>query len=180
VPGRPNSPISSQSYRPLFHLQVAVVGTCLNLDKDRIYIMAWTEINLEGISTEMERLPEGNYVFELLPGAVYNKWDNQKVDVAAKVSEGEFTGRVNYFSYPDPAKQDWSPQAFKRLEIAIVKNGGEPIVEGEDPVAYLNKETSVGKKFIAKVTHREFTNKDGEKETKVDLKTFSVKAVPVA
>jgi hypothetical protein len=142
--------------------------------------MAWTEINLEGISTEMERLPEGNYVFELLPGAVYNKWDNQKIDVAGKVAEGEFAGRVSYFSYPDPAKQDWSPQAFKRLEIAIVRNGGEAIVDGEDPVTYLNKETSVGKKFIAKVTHREYTNKEGEKEVKVDLKTFSVKAVPVA
>jgi hypothetical protein len=45
-------------------------------------------------------------------------------------------------------------------------------------VEYFNQEDVVGHKFIAPVTHREYTNKDGEQDIKVDIKLFKVKPVP--
>ena len=125
----------------------------------------------------MERVPDGEQVFALLPGAKYGQWDPNKIEVGAKIVEGEYEGRVVYFSYPDPGKQSWSPGALKRLEKALVLDGAEPSTEHQDPVEYLNQSSVVGKRFVAPVSNREYTKSDGEKGTKTDIKLFKVKAV---
>lgn len=138
--------------------------------------MSWEEFDLENMSTDAELLPAADYVFELVNGAKAGKWDAEAVEAVAKVAEGEFKGRVAYFSYPNPAKQDWSPAAFKRLEVALVKNGARPISKGEKPVPYLNDPEVIGHKFIAPISHREVTNNEsGEKSLKSDLKLFKVR-----
>ena len=139
--------------------------------------MGWNEVNLAGISDEMELLPDGQYVFALLAGAKFNQWDANKIDVAAKVSEGEFAGRVQYFSYPDPTKQDWSPQALKKLSKCLVADGAPSIEENQDPVAYLNQDDVVGKRFIAPVARREYESQDGEKKSRLDIKLFKIRPV---
>jgi len=50
--------------------------------------MSWNEIDLQGVSADMELVPEGKYVFTLLPGAKYSQWNPNKIEVGAKVDEG--------------------------------------------------------------------------------------------
>jgi hypothetical protein len=140
---------------------------------------SWMELDLAGISTEMATVPEGQYVMTLLPGAKYNQWSPNKLEVGAKIAEGEYANRVVYFSYGDPEKVPTMAGAFKRLEIALAKNSGVAIETGDDPVAYLN--SVAGAKFIGTVRHRTFV-KQGETEPTlaVDLNVFKVKAVPEA
>lgn len=137
--------------------------------------MPWTDIDLSGLSDEMERVPEGEYTFALLAGAKYGQFDTNKVELAAKVAEGEYTGRVIYFSYPDPAKQDWSPNALKRLESSLKKDGAPSIEEGQDPVVFLNQETVVGTKFKAPVFHRDYTGADGTEQKRAEIRLFKVR-----
>lgn len=142
--------------------------------------MSWTEVDLQNVSTDMERIPEGTYLFELLAGAKYSQWTPGKIEVAAKIAEGELKNRIQYFTYGDPDKSPAMVGAFKRLEIALARSTGVAIETGEDPVTYLNNPEVVGGKFIAPVRHREFVNKDGEAEVKTDIAVFKVKAVPTA
>src|SRR5580658_10337164 len=126
--------------------------------------MSWNEIDLQGVSTEMDLIPEGKYVFTLLPGAKYSQWNPNKIEVGAKIAEGEFAGRVVYFSYGDPEKVPAMVGAFKRLEIALSKNYGTAIETGQDPVDYLNG--VAGAQFISDIKHRTYTNNEGETQTK--------------
>lgn len=142
--------------------------------------MSWTDIDLTGVSTDLAMIPEGEYVFALLPGSKYNQFDTQKIEVGAKVVEGEYAGRVQYFSYGDPAKSPAMEGAFKRLKVALFKNTGVEIDKGEDPIVYLNNPEVVGAKFVANVTHRTFTNKEGESQTKSDIAVFKTRAIPKA
>lgn len=140
--------------------------------------MSWQELDLSGVSTDMELIPEGEFVFSLLNGAKYSQWNPNKIEAAAKVDEGEYKGRVTYFSYGDPEKVPAMAGALKRLERAIFKNTGAEIASGQDPVEFLND--NAGAKFIGTVYHREFENKDGEKQRKAEIKVFKVKPVPSA
>ena len=140
--------------------------------------MSWNEIDLQGVSADMELIPEGKYLFSLLSGAKYSQWNPNKIEVGAKIDEGEFAGRVVYFSYGDPEKVPAMVGAFKRLEIALSKNTGTAIETGQDPVEYLNSVT--GGKFISDIKHRTYTNNEGETNTKAELAVFKVKPVPVA
>ena len=142
--------------------------------------MSWTETDLTGVSTEMETLPEGQpFTFALLPGAKYSQWNPNMIELGAKVVGGEYTGRVQYFSYGDPNTTPSMVQAFKRLEVALVADGAPPIDAQEDPVVYLNNPEVVGKKFVAPLKHRVLPLKEGQEtpETKADLSIFKVKAV---
>lgn len=131
--------------------------------------MSWTDVDLTNIPTDVDVIPEGrDYVFELLPGAKYGKFDAGRLEAAAKVAEGEFANRIVYFSYPDPTVQPWSLGVFARM----VKSLGGDAVAGEDPVAYLNRKA--GSKFISKVGHR-VVEIDGGSTTKVELKIGNVK-----
>jgi hypothetical protein len=136
----------------------------------------WNEVDLAGISAEMELIPEGKYVFELLNGAKYSQWDPNKIEAGAKIAEGEFAGRVVYFSYGNPEKVPAMLGAFKRLEIALAKNAGISIETGQDPTEYLN--SVAGAKFISDIKHRTYTNNEGETNTKAELAVFKVKPVP--
>jgi hypothetical protein len=137
--------------------------------------MSWTEVNLAGLADDMERVPEGEYTFALLAGAKYGQFDQNKIEVAAKIVDGESAARVMYFSYPDPAKQDWSPNALKRLESALKKDGAPAIEEGQDPTVYLNQETVVGTRFKAPVFHREYTSADGTEQKRAEIRLFKVR-----
>lgn len=141
--------------------------------------MSWTEVDLQGVSTEMENLPEGNYVFAILPGAKYGQWDPQRIELGAKVVEGEYSGRVQYFSYGNPEKAPSMVQAFKRLEVALVKDGAPAIETGQDPVAYLNSDDVVSKRFVGPIKYRTLPLKEGQEvpDTKADLGVFKVKSV---
>ena len=139
--------------------------------------MSWQETNLVGVSTELETLPENQpFTFALLAGAKLGQWDPNKIELGAKVVEGEYAGRVVYFSYGNPDKSPSMIQALKRLEQALVADGAPAIEAGEDPVAYLNNPEVVGKKFIAPLRHRTY-DKDGENVTKADISVFKVKPI---
>lgn len=136
---------------------------------------SWSEVDLTTVPTDTDLLPEGKYEFELLPGARYSKWDPDKIEAAGKTVGGEFPGRVKYFSYGDPKKVgDWIRGVFVRLQRAM----GVEMEPGEDPVAYLNREDVVGGHFTAKVYHRMW-DKDGESQTKDDIKIGSIMPVRV-
>jgi hypothetical protein len=139
--------------------------------------MSWTETDLKGVSAEMEIIPEGQYVFALLPGAKYGQWDPQKIELGAKIVEGEYSHRVQYFSYGNPEKAPTMVQALKRLEIALVANGAPAIEAGEDPVTYLNNPEVVGKQFVGTIKHRTYEDKEGIPVTKSDLSVFKTKPV---
>lgn len=139
--------------------------------------MSWTEVDLAGVSTEMERVPEGEYVMSLLTGAKFNKWQPNKIEVGAKIIEGEYAGRVQYFTYGDPEKTPSMLQAMKRLEQALAKSTGREIQPGEDILSYLNDPEVVGGKFVATIKHREYTDKEGQQQVKADVSLFKVKAV---
>lgn len=132
--------------------------------------MSWGEIDLSSVSTDLEVLPEAILNFALV-SAKPNKFDSEKVDVLAKVYDGELKGRTTFFSYPDPAKQDWSPGVFARL----AKSVGIPIEKGEQPVAYINRAAAAGGKFTAPVKHRA-VEVDGLPVTKSEVNIMKVKS----
>lgn len=136
--------------------------------------MSWEDIDLTSVSTDNDLLPEGqDYVWELLPGAKFSRLDLERVEAAAKVASGEFSGRVKYFSYPDPKKQSWSAGVFVRM----VQSLKIPLEDGEGPVDYLNR--VAGNHFIAPVKHRQISY-EGADSTKDEIKITNVKAVRVA
>lgn len=130
--------------------------------------MSWADIDLTTISTAITPIAENadGYIFELLPGAKNSDYDAERVEVQAAIAEGEFAGRKLFFSYPDPAKQEWAPRVFKRL----VESLGMDIEAGEKPVVYLNR--AAGLRFKAPVTHRK--GEEGA-PVKADLNIFKVR-----
>jgi hypothetical protein len=141
--------------------------------------MSWQEIDLTGVSTDMEMVPEGMYVFSLLAGAKPGKFDPEKIELGAKIAEGEYAGRVVYFSYGNPDKVPAMIGAFKRLEIALARSTGVSIQEGEQPVSYLNNEQVVNGKFLGTVRHRvRPATEDREAQNLTDMNVFKVKPLP--
>lgn len=132
--------------------------------------MSWGDVDLSTVATDLEVLPESILNFVVV-SAKPNKFDAEKVDVLAKVFDGELKGRTTFFSYPDPAKQDWSPGVFARL----AKSMGIPIEKGEMPVAYINRAASAGGKFTAPIKHR-LVEVDGLETTKSEVNIMKVKA----
>lgn len=131
--------------------------------------MSWAEIDLSTISTAITPIaanPDG-YVFELLPGAKMSDYDPAKVEAQAAITEGEFAGRKLFFSFPDPAKQEWSPRILRRFVESL---GLEP-EPGESPVQLLNR--GAGLRFKAPVKHRAVTEEGAP--PKVDLDIFHVR-----
>lgn len=132
---------------------------------------SWSEVDLSNVATDNNVLPEGQYyTFELLPGARPNKYDEGKIDAAAKVISGEFEGRVKYFSYPNPEKVgNWVFGVFTRMSHAL----GVEIEENEKPEVYLNR--VAGGVFMAPVKHRTY-EQEGETITKDEIRIGNVKA----
>jgi hypothetical protein len=128
----------------------------------------WTNIDLTTINPNPEIVPAQEYAFSL-NGAKYSEMYPGKIECNATiVTEGDFTGRKLFFSYPDPAVKDWSPKALKKLEIAL----GVDINVGEDPVEYLNR--CAGMHFGAMVSHSKPS--DEYPNPRANLNIFSVKA----
>lgn len=127
----------------------------------------WTAIKFSEINPNPEVIPAGEYVFSL-NGAKYNDTDKNKVECNATiVSEGDFTGRKLFFSYPDPAVYDWSTKAFKRMESAL----GTDMADGADPIEYLN--SVAGTHFGASTKVRP-EDKERGYPAKADIQLFSV------
>lgn len=132
---------------------------------------AWLDVDLTTIPTDNDVLPEGQYFnFELLPGAKPGKFNPDRIECAAKVVDGEFAGRVKYFSYPPPAEQPWVLGVFVRMTRAL----GVEIETGEEPVDYLNR--AAGGHFAAPVRHRK-VDTDGMDTTKDEIKIGNVRAI---
>jgi hypothetical protein len=133
--------------------------------------MSWGEIDLSTTPSDNEILPEASALNFVVTGAKENKFDAEKVDVFAAVYDGEFKGRKTIFSYPDPAKQDWSAGVFVRL----AKSMGIAINKGEKPVDYIKRAAAEKGKFTAPVKHRVVTY-DGLEDTKSEVNIMKVKA----
>lgn len=132
--------------------------------------MSWGEIDLSTTPSDNEILPEAVFNFVVTGGRV-NKFDPEKVDVFAKVFDGDLKGRPTVFSYPDPAKMDWSAGVFVRL----AKSMGIAINKGETPVEYIGRAAAAAGKFTAPVNHRTVTY-DGLDTVKSEVAIFKVKA----
>lgn len=127
--------------------------------------MAWTDIDLTTINPALEIVPEGEYTFAL-KSAKYGDRDPNRIEVTASIaSEGDFTGRTVFFSYPDPKrpKCEWSPRALKRLQLAI---GIDPVT-GEDPVSYLNRVS--GNRFGSRIKHSKPTEEYPNPRAELDI-----------
>ena len=130
--------------------------------------MGWNDVDLKNVSPTIEPVAEGNYTLQLLPGAKFSEQDSQKIEASAAITDGEFAGRKLFFTYPDPAKFDWSPRVFKRL----VNSLGVDMTEGEGPTEYLNR--AAGQRFAGPVRHRKYTAQDGTEVTKAELVIFNL------
>lgn len=137
--------------------------------------MSWTNYDLTTVNPNMEIIPSGAYTFQIL-GAKYDEKGAGRLEVTATiVTEGDFTGRKMYFSFPDPdsissrtgKKNDWSAKALKRLEQSL----GVDSAPGEDPVSYLNR--AAGNRFSAPVKHSKPTDEYPNPRAEVDIFNFS-------
>lgn len=130
--------------------------------------MGWGDIDLSTVPADNELLPAEVFNF-VVTGGKPNKFNSNKVDVSAKVADGQYKGTSAFFSYPDPAEQEWSVGVFKRLVNSI----GIKIEEGESPVDYLNRVAKAGGKFTAPIKHRDI-EKDGLVETRGEVNTWKI------
>lgn len=136
--------------------------------------MGWETVSLKDINPTPDPIGEGEYTFQLLPGAKIDDRGSLAVS-AAIVSEGDFRGRRLFMSYPDPTrpKCEWSAKALKVLEIAL----GIDANEGESPVEFLNRAAGNGAaRFTGTIYHRKYTPNEGADEvTRAELRHFSVR-----
>lgn len=120
--------------------------------------MSWENVTLADTKIEKPSpVPVGSYVFTLQPGASYrtNPYNGiQELNVRFDVTEGEFSGRPVFVSYPDPTALNkegkpltWSAQALKKLEISI----GQDALPGEDTASYLNRVAMNGARITAQM-----------------------------
>lgn len=127
----------------------------------------WEDLKLSDLPSEATMPQDTDFVFELLPGSKVSRFDASRLEVAARVAEGEFTGTILYGSYPDYTKYSWVLGVIRRTIKAL---GGDP--DSEDSfLEFLNKKA--GTKFVAKVTHRPIQDSE---DVRVELKVGSIKA----
>ena len=127
----------------------------------------WSTIDLTKVNPTLEPIAAGKYDFTLAGGAKYD--DKGRILVSAVIaSEGEFTGKHVFFSYPDPEQVPDSSKLLARLMHAM----GIDAVPGEDPVAFLNR--AAGGRFRAAIKHSE--NKEDPSIKYANLNIYSVGA----
>ncbi len=133
--------------------------------------MGWSDIDLSSLSTETKTLPEQKFTFEIV-SAKDNPWKEGKVDVTAKVAEGEFEGEITYFSYPEPddEKFAWVKGVLARMFGAL----GEKPEPGEEIVPYFRR--MKGKQFVAPIVHR-VVQYEGHDQIKAEIKIGNVSKV---
>lgn len=135
--------------------------------------MAWTNVDLKNVSTQLELIPEGTYTLELAPGTKYDEKNGAVRASASIVGDGEFTGKRVFFSYPDPESisskgkvNTWSAVALKRL----IESLGVDQNEGEDVVEFLNRIS--GNRFAGTIKHQPATE---QYPASASLNLFNVK-----
>ena len=143
--------------------------------------MPFVDVTLADVKLDKPSpVPVGTYVFQLQPGAEYrtNPFNNiEELNVRFDVTDGDYAGRPNFVSYPDPTattakgkSMAWSAQALKKLEIAL----GVDSLPGEDPKTYLNRvATSGNNRITASIIDASYV-KDGEKVEKTQFGVFTV------
>src|SRR5271170_8442905 len=142
--------------------------------------MGFVDVQLSEIQVESSSLPAGKYVFQLNPGAEYRVGKVSKQEelaVSATVSEGELSGRLAFWQYPDPTVQSkngksqaWSAQAIKKLEVSL----GVDSVPGEDPAMYFNRVASNGAARFSGEIITETYVKNGNTESTTKFAIFKV------
>ena len=146
----------------------------------------WTNVTLADIAVEKGEfapLPEGDFTFQLMPGAQYRTRTFQDgntvtdLNVTAAIAEGDHKGRRVFFNYPDPTSMNkagkpksWSTQALKKLEVVL----GESALEGEKPADYLNRVAMTGARFGGTLQKGTFV-KQGQTEPEAELNIWSVR-----
>lgn len=156
--------------------------------------MSWSNVKLADVKIEdkFPPLPEGDFVFTLVPGASYRErsftsgdtnYSVTELNVSAAIADGEHKGRRVFLTYPDPEfvspkgkPSAWSAQAMKKLEIAL----GIDSLPGEDPADYFNRVAGMNATFGMELKKGTYTPQ-GAAEARVEPQLFSVHpAVPVA
>lgn len=129
--------------------------------------MSWNDVDLSTVTTTIEPLALGDYVFELLPGTALSG-DGKRIECSASVTEGPFAGRRVYFSFPDPTQFDWAPRVLKRF---ITYALGEDTPEGTHPVQVLA--SASGKRFSGEI--KEGKTSEAYPTPKRELNIFKLK-----
>lgn len=141
--------------------------------------MSWDDVKLDEVKPEgFEPLPEGEYTFQLLPTAAYRERNGvQELNLSASITNGDYTGRRVFFSYPDPTSTDakgkkrtWAAQALKRLEIAL----GATTNPGETPLDMITRASSNGHATFKATLAKGNYIPEGQTEPRVEFKLFSV------
>lgn len=134
----------------------------------------WTNVDLTKVSPQIPKdiIPEGDYTF-VFRGAKWSERFEGRIDASAQIGpEQTNAGQFVSFGFPNPDEKAWSAHTFKRLEQSF----GVDIMEGEDPVAYLNR--NIGAKFRTRIKNSKYTPKDsdgnavGEEQTRSNVDTF--------
>jgi hypothetical protein len=147
--------------------------------------MGFNEVVLADIELEKgpAPIPAGKYIFTLLPGTsvrVNEKTGEESLNVPLAIAEGDYSGRREWASYPDPNSitqtgknagkpKTWSKQAMKKLQVSL---GHDPL-PGETPVDYFNRIAAGGNaRFSGDMSPANFI-KDGATEPEVRFNIFS-------
>lgn len=139
--------------------------------------MGWTDVDLSGVNPNFELVPEGEYDYQIMPGAKVDDYGRLSIQLSI-ATPGDNSGRRVFLQFPDPSseKGGWVPKALKRLEQSV---GIEQDKEaGETVVALAQRWGENFAKFHAPLTHRSYQNNAGETVTKEDVKVF--KSTPAA
>jgi len=135
--------------------------------------MGLVELKLSDVKLSKPAGPDaGRYTLVLVPTAEVRKnkfTNNDELNLSASISDGEFSGRRVFWTYPDPATIGadgkpfaWSVQAMKKLQICL---GLEPYDE-ESLADYFNRAAlSDNNRFSASLEPETRKNKaTGERE----------------
>lgn len=148
----------------------------------------WQQVKLSDIQVEktgFAPIPEGDYVFQVLPGAQYRTkqfGDGNTVtelNFRAAIVEGDNKGRQTFVTYPDPSSTNrdgkpktWVRQAFKKLEVVL----GVDAFADEDYTTYLNRVALQGARFGGKLEkNKKGYTKPGQTEPETELNLWSVR-----
>jgi len=150
--------------------------------------MGFNEVILADIQLEEKGvyapIPTGTYTFQLDPGAkirTNEKSGIESLNLSFTIAEGEFAGRKEWVSFPDPATitqkegknqgkpMTWSKQAQKKLSVSL----GHDANPGETSVDYFNRVALTGNARVTGVIQADPYVKDGQQPgTRLSLFDF--------
>lgn len=132
--------------------------------------MGWEDVDLSGVNPNYEIIAQGDYVFQVCPGAGKDDYGNLSIQLNVQ-SDGPFKGRRVFVNLPDPGKEEnkWVLKALKRVEQAVGIE--QEFANGETVIAWAKRLGENFATFGAPLGHRQYTNKAGDLVTteKVNL-----------